>query len=273
MAAPVYNADFFFKANQILNPIFYDELNRIITDPTFYEKDSIQPHIRSVSYYSEVVLVPIPSKTDRPAFEVRVVKSDSEINEENESAKRINNNAYFLNTNSINYEELLSQLKKKYRTTNGPPPENPMNVPSNIGSHLRLIELKKQLINYKKILERTLKKPLKDETFENLFTMNLKKSFYEDPLSTLKEIAKVYPNLELNKLEVYSSPEEIQKRIDDIDEDRSKYLKLVEKNKEEIAKFTAIVNKNGTKKRIRLALMGGKHKRRSNKKSRRVRKQ
>jgi hypothetical protein len=271
MAAPEYSADFFFKANQILNPIFYDELNRIITDPTFYEKDSIQPHIRSVSYYSEVVLVPIPSKTDRPAFEVRVVESHSEINEENESAKRINNNEYFLNTNSLNYEELLSQLKKKYRTTNGPPPENPMNVPSNIGNHLRLIKLKTQLINYKKVLERVLAKNLKDEQFENLFTMNLKKSFYEDPLSTLKNIAKVYPNLELNKLEVYRSPEEIQKRIDDIDEDRSKYLKLVEKNKEEIAKFTAVVNKNGTRKRIRLAPMGGK--RRLNKKSRRNRKE
>ena len=145
-----------------------------------------------------------------------------------------------------------------------------MNVPSNIGNHLRLIELKKQLINYKKILERVLAKPLKDEQFENLFTMNLKKSFYEDPLSTLKKIATVYPNLELNKLEVYSSPEEIQKRIDDIDEDRTKYLMLIEKNKEEIAKFTAVVNKNGTRKRIRLARMGGK--RRLNKKSRRNRK-
>jgi hypothetical protein len=270
MAAPEYSADFFFKTNQIMNPIFYDEYNRVITDPTFYEKDSIQPHIRSVSYYSEVILVPLPTDTDRPRFEVRVVKSDSEINEENESAKRINNNEYFLNTNSLNYEELLSQLKKKYRTTNGPPPENPMNVPSNIGNHLRLIELKKQLINYKKILERVLAKPLKDEQFENLFIMNLKKSFYEDPLSTLKKIATVYPNLELNKLEVYSSPEEIQKRIDDIDEDRTKYLKLVEKTKEEIAKFTAVVNKNGTRKRIRLARMGGK--RRLNKKSRRNRK-
>ena len=270
MAAPVYSADFFFKANQILNPIFYDELNRIITDPTFYEKDSIQPHIRSVSYYSEVVLVPIPSKTDRPAFEVRVVKSDSEINEENESAKRINNNDFFLNTNSINYEELLSQLKKKYRTTNGPPPENPMNVPSNIGNHLRLIDLKKHLINYKKILERVLAKPLKDEQFENLFTMNLKKSFYEDPLSTLKNIAKVYPNLELNKPEVYGDPEEIQRRIDEIDRDYNDFKALQEKLKEERVKFNAVVNKNGTKKRFRLARMGGK--RRLNKKSRRNRK-
>jgi hypothetical protein len=270
MAAPEYSADFFFKNNQIMNPIFYDDYNRVITDPTFYEKDSIQPHIRSVSYYSEVILVPLPSTTDRPRFEVRVVKSDSEINEENESAKRINLNDYFVNLNSTKYEELLSQLKKKYRTTNGPPPENPMNVPTNISNHLRLIELKKQLINYKKVLERVLKKPLKEEVFENLFTMNLKKSFYEDPLSSLKKIAMIYPNLELNKLEVYSSPEEIQKRIDDIDEDRSRYLMLIEKHRNESAKFTAVINKNGSRKRIRLVPMGGK--RRSNKKSRRNRK-
>ena len=43
---------------------------------------------------------------------------------------------------------------------------------------------------------------------------------------------------------------------------------LQAKNKEEKAKFNAVVNKNGTKKRFRLAPMGGK--RRSNKKSRRV---
>ena len=145
-----------------------------------------------------------------------------------------------------------------------------MNVPSNIGNHLRLIDLKKHLINYKKILERVLAKPLKDEQFENLFTMNLKKSFYEDPLSTLKNIAKVYPNLELNKPEVYGDPEEIQRRIDEIDRDYNDFKALQEKLKEERVKFNAVVNKNGTKKRFRLARMGGK--RRLNKKSRRNRK-
>jgi hypothetical protein len=148
-----------------------------------------------------------------------------------------------------------------------------MNVPTNIGNHARLNELKQHLIKYKKILERVLTNPIKDEHFENLFTMNLKKSFYEDPLSTLKKIAIVYPNLELNKLEVYSSPEEIQKRIDEIDTDYETYLNLLAKHREESDKFRAVVNKNGTKKRIRLAPMGGKRKRRSNKKSRRVRKQ
>jgi len=271
MAAVKYAADFILKGQQLVNPIFYDEYHSIITDPKFYENITLQPYFITESFFNEVILIPLPSNTDRPKFQLRIINDTSEINEENESARRINNNDYFLSTNSLNYEELLSQLKKKYRTTNGPSSKNPMNVPSNIGNHLRLIELKKQLINYKKILERVLaKKPKKDEQFENLFTMNLKKSFYEDPLSTLKKIATVYPNLELNKLEVYSSPEEIQKRIDDIDEDRSKYLMLIEKNKEEIAKFTAVVNKNGSRKRIRLAPMGGK--RRSNKKSRRNRK-
>jgi hypothetical protein len=270
MAAVKYAADFFFKGEQIVNPIFYDEYNSVITDPKFYENNTLQPYIRSLSYFNEVILIPVATATDRPAFEVRIIKNTSEINEENESARRINLNEFFLNTNSISLEEPISALKKKYRITNGSPPENPMNVPSNIGNHLRLIDLKKHLINYKKILERVLAKPLKDEQFENLFTMNLKKSFYEDPLSTLKKIAKVYPNLELNKPEVYGSPEEIQRRIDEIDSDYNDFMALQAKLKEERVKFNAVVNKNGTKKRFRLAPMGGK--RRLNKKSRRNRK-
>jgi hypothetical protein len=270
MAAVKYAADFFFKGEQIVNPIFYDEYNSVITDPKFYENNTLQPYIRSLSYFNEVILIPVATATDRPAFEVRIIKNTSEINEENESARRINLNEFFLNTNSISLEEPISALKKKYRITNGPSPENPMNVPSNIGNHLRLIDLKKHLINYKKILERVLAKPLKDEQFENLFTMNLKKSFYEDPLSTLKKIAKVYPNLELNKPEVYGSPEEIQRRIDEIDSDYNDFMALQAKLKEERVKFNAVVNKNGTKKRFRLAPMGGK--RRLNKKSRRNRK-
>ena len=270
MAAVRYAADFFFKGEPIVNPTFYDEYNSVITDPKFYENNTLQAYIRSVSYFNEVILIPVPTATDRPAFEVRIINDTSEINEENESARRINLNAYFLNTNSISLEEPMSALKKKYRITNGPPPGNPMNVSSNIGNHLRLIDLKKHLINYKKILERVLAKPLKDEQFENLFTMNLKKSFYEDPLSTLKNIAKVYPNLELNKPEVYGDPEEIQRRIDEIDRDYNDFKALQEKLKEERVKFNAVVNKNGTKKRFRLARMGGK--RRLNKKSRRNRK-
>ena len=262
-----YGADFYMSGQKIINPIFYDEYNHVIEDPKFYENDSIQPYIRSLSYYTEVILIPIATVTDRPTFEVRIIKSNSEIDEDDESAKRINLNDYFLNTSSINYEESMSALKKKYRITNGPP-GNPMNVPSNIANRKRLTELKKHLIDYKKILVRVLSKQIKDESFENLFTMNLKKSFYEDPLSTLMNIAKIYPNLELNKPDVYGSPEEIQKRIDQIDNDYTDFMILQAKNKEEKAKFNAVVNKNGTKKRFRLAPMGGK--RRSNKKSRRV---
>ena len=267
MAAVRYAADFFFKGEPIVNPTFYDEYNSVITDPKFYENNTLQAYIRSVSYFNEVILIPVPTATDRPAFEVRIIKSNSEIDEDDESAKRINLNDYFLNTSSINYEESMSALKKKYRITNGPP-GNPMNVPSNIANRKRLTELKKHLIDYKKILVRVLSKQIKDESFENLFTMNLKKSFYEDPLSTLMNIAKIYPNLELNKPDVYGSPEEIQKRIDQIDNDYTDFMILQAKNKEEKAKFNAVVNKNGTKKRFRLAPMGGK--RRSNKKSRRV---
>jgi hypothetical protein len=270
MAAVEYAADFYFKGRQFVNPIFYDEYNTIIRDPKFYENYALQPYIRNVNYFTEVILIPIPTASDRPAFELRIINNTSEINEENESARRINLNEYFLNTNSISIEEPMSALKKKYRITNGPPPANPMNVPSNIGNHLRLIDLKKHLINYKKILERVLAKPLKDERFENLFTMNLKKSFYEDPLSTLKKIAKVYPNLELNKPEVYGSPEEIQRRIDEIDRDYNDFMALQAKLKEERVKFNAVVNKNGTKKRFRLGHMG--EKRRLNKKSRQNRK-
>ena len=80
----------------------------------------------------------------------------------------------------------------------------------------------------------------------------------------------MYPNLELNKPEVYGDPEEIQRRIDEIDRDYNDFKALQEKLKEERVKFNAVVNKNGTKKRFRLARMGGK--RRLNKKSRRNRK-
>jgi hypothetical protein len=262
-----YGADFYMSGQKIVNPAFYDEYNRLIEDPKFYENESIQPYIRSVSYFTEVILIPMPRASDRPAFEVRIIRSDSEIDEENESARRINLNDYFLNTSFMNYEESISALKKKYRITNGPP-SNPMNVPSNIGNRKRLTELKNHLIEYKKILERVLAKPLKNEVFKNLFIMNLKKSFYEDPLSSLMKIAKIYPNLELNKPEIYGSPEEIQKRIDEIDNDYTDFMSLQAKNKEERVKFNAVINKNGTKKRFRLAAMGGK--RRSNKKSRRV---
>uniref|UniRef100_A0A6C0K9P7 Uncharacterized protein n=1 Tax=viral metagenome TaxID=1070528 RepID=A0A6C0K9P7_9ZZZZ len=295
-AAPVvYNANFFLAKKEIVNgrpivnyelienPEFFLEDFTRIRDPNFFDNLKTDIFTRGKHYSSSIlyenILIPLPNDRDsgRRQFEVRIITNTSEINEENESARRINLNEYFLNTNVISIEEPMSALKKKYRITNGPPPSHPFNVPSNIDNHLRLIDLKKHLINYKKILERVLAKernlakPLKDEKFENLFTMNLKKSFYEDPLSTLKNIAKVYPNLELNKPEVYGSPEEIQRRIDEIDSDYNDYIALKAKLQEDKVKFNAVINKNGTKKRFRLAPMGGK--RRLNKKSRRNRKE
>jgi hypothetical protein len=294
-AAPVvYNANFLRAKKEIvngrpivnyvlmINPEFFLEDFTRITDPNFFDNLKTDIFTRGGRYSSSIlyenILIPLPNdrNSGRTQFEARIITNTSEIDEENESARRINLNEYFLNTNVISIEEPMSALKKKYRITNGPPPSHPFNVPSNIGNHLRLIDLKRHLINYKKILERVLRteqsfaNPLKDEKFENLFTMNLKKSFYEDPLSTLKKIAKVYPNLELNKPEVYGSPVEIQRRIDEIDSDYNDYIALKAKLQEEKVKFNAVVNKNGTKKRFRLAPMGGK--RRLNKKSRRNRK-
>jgi len=289
-AAPVvYNANFFRAKKGIVNgrpivnyelienPEFFLEDFTRIRDPNFFDNLKTDIFTRGKLYSSSILyenlLIPLPNDRDsgRRQFEVRIITNTSEINEENESARRINLNEYFLNTNVISIEEPMSALKKKYRITNGPPPSHPFNVPSNIDKHLRLIDLKKHLINYKKILEPVLANPRKDEKFENLFTMNLKKSFYEDPLSTLKKIAKVYPNLELNKPEVYGSPEEIQRRIDEIDSDYNDYIALKAKLQEDKVKFNAVINKNGTKKRFRLAPMGGK--RRLNKKSRRNRKE
>jgi len=289
-AAPVvYNANFFLAKKGIVNgrpivnyelienPEFFLEDFTRIRDPNFFDNFKTDIFTRGTLYSSSILyenlLIPLPNDRDsgRRQFEVRIITNTSEINEENESARRINLNEYFLNTNVISIEEPMSALKKKYRITNGPPPSHPFNVPSNIDKHLRLIDLKKHLINYKKILEPVLANPRKDEKFENLFTMNLKKSFYEDPLSTLKKIAKVYPNLELNKPEVYGSPEEIQRRIDEIDSDYNDYIALKAKLQEDKVKFNAVINKNGTKKRFRLAPMGGK--RRLNKKSRRNRKE
>ena len=289
-AAPVvYNANFFLAKKGIVNgrpivnyelienPEFFLEDFTRIRDPNFFDNLKTDIFTRGKLYSSSIlyenILIPLPNDraSGRRQFEVRIITNTSEINEENESARRINLNEYFLNTNVISIEEPMSALKKKYRITNGPPPSHPFNVPSNIDKHLRLIDLKKHLINYKKILEPVLANPRKDEKFENLFTMNLKKSFYEDPLSTLKNIAKVYPNLELNKPEVYGSPEEIQRRIDEIDSDYNDYIALKAKLQEDKVKFNAVINKNGTKKRFRLAPMGGK--RRLNKKSRRNRKE
>lgn len=262
---PMYNALFVLNPNELksenpnflINPVFYDEYENVITDPDFFDtedttgakylspRERITPHFKFPIYNSKGILI------QRDFKEARLQKlkdyqgkrvynvEPMTLSENNNNSTNIEVKGKAIEMKDPRVEEVRAYLRKKYgKTVNSPflTDTEIRQLNSQQGLPITLIHNKSELEELKKYLDKTYipflqkyynhKEKKSGEILKNLNKMNtanFTKSFFELIQRDLLEYAKKFPNLYLHKANVYSNLEKMKEISENIDRDYELY--------------------------------------------------